>query len=147
MPGSSASAYGDLVTTLPPRPIRSRRALAAVELRIGELLTKPHLSAPERDYLEILGTIVEAWETEHEPIPRVGGVEVLKYLMAERELRNKDLTPIFRTESIVSEVLAGKRPLQARHIQDLAEFFGLSPEVFFPLTRPQVQASGSVKGL
>jgi HTH-type transcriptional regulator/antitoxin HigA len=55
----------------------------------------------------------------------------VKVLLFERGLRQKDLVPIFGTESIVSEVLAGKRELQAKHIARLAEFFHVSPSAFF----------------
>lgn len=138
MPGSSALAYRELIAAFPPRPIHGERDLRQVEQRIEALLTKPHLSPAEQDYLDLLSTMVHAWEREHEMIPRVSGLEVIKYLMAERGLRNRDLTPIFRTESIVSEVLSRKRSLQAAHIQKLADYFNVSPEVFFPL--PDVTA-------
>jgi HTH-type transcriptional regulator / antitoxin HigA len=48
-------------------------------------------------------------------------------------LKQKDLVPIFKTESIVSEVLKGKRKLTVEHIQKLGEFFNISPAVFFPI--------------
>jgi HTH-type transcriptional regulator / antitoxin HigA len=57
----------------------------------------------------------------------------LKALIAERKLRQKDLVPIFKTESIVSDILHQKRQLTVRHIQQLAEFFQISPAAFFPV--------------
>jgi HTH-type transcriptional regulator / antitoxin HigA len=39
--------------------------------------------------------------------------------------------PIFKTESIVSDVLNGKRKLTVQHIKELAQFFHISPAVFF----------------
>ncbi|HEY9299418.1 MAG TPA: transcriptional regulator, partial [Phormidium sp.] len=60
------------------------------------------------------------------------GVELLKVLIEEFVLRQKDLVPIFKTESIVSDVLSGKRQLTTRHIEELAKFFHVSPAVFFP---------------
>ena len=53
-------------------------------------------------------------------------------LIAERNLRQKDLIPVFKTESIVSDILNGKRQLTVRHIQELAQFFNLSPAFFLP---------------
>jgi HTH-type transcriptional regulator/antitoxin HigA len=47
-------------------------------------------------------------------------------------LRQKDLVPVFKTESIVSDILNGKRQLTVRHIQELAQFFNLPTAVFLP---------------
>jgi HTH-type transcriptional regulator/antitoxin HigA len=52
-------------------------------------------------------------------------------LLDEFGLRQKDLVPIFKTESIVSAVLNGQRQLTANHIRQLAEFFHISPAAFF----------------
>ncbi len=52
-------------------------------------------------------------------------------LIAERGLKQKDLIPVFNTESIVSDVLNGKQDLNKKHIQRLADFLNLSPAVFF----------------
>lgn len=53
-------------------------------------------------------------------------------MITQRQLRQKDLVHVFNTESIVSEVLNGKRQLTVRHIQELAQFVKLSPAVFLP---------------
>jgi HTH-type transcriptional regulator/antitoxin HigA len=58
--------------------------------------------------------------------------ELLKILIEERNLKQKDLTFVFKTESIVSDILKGKRKLNKEHIQKLADFFNISPAVFFP---------------
>lgn len=54
-------------------------------------------------------------------------------LIEESSVRQKDLVPIFKTESIVSDVLKGKRKLTVEHIQKLGEFFNVSPAEFFPI--------------
>jgi HTH-type transcriptional regulator/antitoxin HigA len=51
--------------------------------------------------------------------------------MEEHQLRQKDLAEVFGTESIVSDVLNGKRELNKDHIKRLSERFHVSPEVFF----------------
>ncbi|RUT08934.1 hypothetical protein DSM106972_009870 [Dulcicalothrix desertica PCC 7102] len=66
-------------------------------------------------------------------VPDIYGVELLKVLIQELDLKQKDLVPIFKTESIVSDVLNGKRKLTVEHIQKLAELFKVSPAVFFPI--------------
>jgi len=58
-------------------------------------------------------------------------VEVLRALMDAHDLRQKDLVPIFGSESIVSEVLHKKRGLNKTHIEKLSKRFRVSPAVFF----------------
>ncbi|GFE68560.1 type II toxin-antitoxin system HigA family antitoxin [Chroococcus sp. FPU101] len=124
--------YLELLHHFPPRPIDSDEKLEAMQKVVNSLLDKPELTLEERDYLNVLGTLIYEYEQTQEPIPDIYGVELLKVLLEERNLRQKDLVSIFKTESIISDILNGKRELTARHIQELAEFFNLSPAVFFP---------------
>jgi HTH-type transcriptional regulator / antitoxin HigA len=89
------------------------------------------LGQGQRDYLNLLGTLVYEYEEQHYPMPDIHGVELLKVLLVDRGLRQKDLIPVFKTESVVSSILSGQRKLTAGHIQKLAEFFHLSPAAFF----------------
>ena len=65
------------------------------------------------------------------PFPDSIGVELLQALIDEFELKQKDLVPIFKTESIVSAVLNGRRKFTVEHIEKLADFFNISPAAFF----------------
>jgi len=117
----------------PPNPLKNREEFVKVQAVIDGLIDQPELSPDEPDYLDVLGTLVYDYEERvEEPIPDIFGVELLKVLMADRGLKQKDLVPIFKTESIASDILNGKRQLTVEHIQKLAEFFHLSPAVFFP---------------
>jgi len=78
-----------------------------------------------------LTLLVEAYEEEHYPIRSASPVEVLKELMDANNLRQKDLAPMLGSESVVSEVLSGKRELNKHHIEKLSRRFGVSPAVFF----------------
>ena len=124
--------YIKLLTTFPPRPIKSEEELEATINIIDQLLDQEKLSQDEKDYLNVLGTLVYEYEQKQEPIPDIYGVELLKVLIEDNNLRQKDLVPIFKTESIVSDVLKGKRELTKRHIEELSKFFHVSPSVFFP---------------
>jgi HTH-type transcriptional regulator / antitoxin HigA len=139
--------YVELLTAFPPRPIKSGVELDAVQAVIDRLLDAPQLSPAQQDYLNVLGMVVQEYEAQHVPIPDIQGVELLKVLMADdlwfscgdaartvgdhRALKQKDLVPIFKTESIASAVLRGQRNLTVEHIEKLAAFFHLSPAVFF----------------
>ena len=60
-----------------------------------------------------------------------GPLDVIRHLLEENHLRQKDLVDVFGTESIVSDVLNGKRDLAKDHIRKLSERFGVSPALFF----------------
>jgi HTH-type transcriptional regulator/antitoxin HigA len=75
--------------------------------------------------------LIEAYEEEHHSIPDASPVEVLRALMEAHNLRQKDLAPIFGSESIVSEILHKKRGLNRTHIERLSQRFHVSPAVFF----------------
>jgi HTH-type transcriptional regulator/antitoxin HigA len=82
--------------------------------------------------LDLLGILIYEYEEKQNLIPDIYGVELLKVLIAELNLKQKDLVPIFKTESIVSDVLKNKRKLTVEHIEKLAKFFNISADVFFP---------------
>jgi HTH-type transcriptional regulator / antitoxin HigA len=125
--------YVELLQDFPPRPITNEMELAAMQAVVDALLDRPELTADEQDYLNVLGTLISEYEQTLEPLPDISGLELLEVLIAEHNLRQKDLVPIFKTESIVSDVLHGRRKLTLEHIQKLAAFFHVSPAVFFPL--------------
>ena len=125
--------YNELLQAFPPRPIKSEEEMFATQKVIDSLIDRAPLTPDEEDYLNLLGTLVYEYEQTQEPIPDIYGIELLKVLIEERDLRQKDLVPIFKTESIVSDILKERRKLTTRHIQELAKFFQISPAAFFPL--------------
>ena len=124
--------YLELLQSFPPRPISNQVELDTAQAVVDALLDRPELTADEQDYLNVLGALIYEYEQTLEPLPDIYGVELLKVLMTEHSLRQKDLIPIFKTESIVSDVLRGRRKLTVNHIEQLAKFFHVSPAVFFP---------------
>jgi HTH-type transcriptional regulator/antitoxin HigA len=104
------------------------------ERYIAALLTlekKPRLTVVERAYAELLTVLIETYEEEAYPIPDVPPVDILRELMDANNLKQKDLASLLGSESIVSEVLSGRRELNKHHIQKLSERFHVSPAVFF----------------
>jgi HTH-type transcriptional regulator/antitoxin HigA len=83
--------------------------------------------------MRLLLLLVEDFERNSDPIPDAGPMDVLRHLMEAHGLRQRDLTDVFGTESIVSEVLHGKRELTKEHIRRLSARFSVSPAVFFAL--------------
>src|SRR5687767_14734854 len=122
--------YLQLLKTFPPRPITSEEQLLATQQVIDDLLDRPELTPDERDYLDVLGTLVYDYEQKYDPMPEIQGRELLKALLAEADLKPEDLQPIFKTEAAVFAVLNGQQELTVTQIQELATFFNLSPIVF-----------------
>jgi len=75
--------------------------------------------------------LIEDFEEKRYRLPRSTPLNVIRFLMEQHGLRQKDLAEAFGTPSIVSEVLSGKRDLSKDHIRRLSERFHVSPELFF----------------
>ncbi|NES68053.1 MAG: transcriptional regulator [Okeania sp. SIO2D1] len=121
------------MTTFPPRPITNETELIATQNRINSILDKGSLTKDDRDYLKVLGMLVYEYEEEHEPILTISGVEILKALLEESQLSPQDLVPILDNEFMVLEVLNGKCQLSENKIQELANFFNISPSLLIDI--------------
>ena len=89
------------------------------------------LTPAEKELAELLTLLIEDFEEKQYQLPRAKPLEVLRFLMDQHGLKQKDLVDVFGTPSIVSEVLSGKRELNKEHIKRLSERFKVSPELFF----------------
>jgi len=99
-------------------PIRTEDDYDAALKRIDQLMNA-ELETPEGDELDILVTLVEAYEAKHYPIPACDPIEAIKFRMEQMGLEAKDLTPIIGSRSKVSEVLNRKRQLSIAMIRNL----------------------------
>ena len=84
---------------------------------------------PAMGLVDIVGDLIEDYETEHHPMPDVTGIQALKFLRAQHGLKQTDLSEI-GSQGVVSEILTGKRDLNIRQIRALSERFGVSPATF-----------------
>jgi HTH-type transcriptional regulator/antitoxin HigA len=114
-----------------PHLIRSEEELAEYSAALFHLTGKTTLTEQEEEAVELLTLLVERYESEHYPIPEATPAEVLRFLMESNGLAQRDLADELGSESTVSLVLAGKRPLTRNHIARLSSRFGVSPAVFF----------------
>ena len=116
------------------RPIRTEKDYETALAEIEQLFdASPGTS--EGDRLEILVTLVEAYEDKHYSIPEPDPIEALYYYMESRDLSRRDLEPFIGTRARVSEVLNRKRPLTLKMIRKLNTGLGISAEVlirFYP---------------
>ena len=125
MPALNECEYSDLY---PLKIIKNERdyklALKSLEAVFDE--TRGNLA----EYAETLTVLIEHYESENFPIKESSGIEVLKFLMTQNALKQKDLVGIVGAKSTVSEILSGKRPLNLQHIKSLAEKFNVKPATF-----------------
>jgi HTH-type transcriptional regulator / antitoxin HigA len=92
----------------------------------------------EGDYLEILVTLIEAWEEKHYPIPEPDDpVEVLEYYMESRGLSRFDMIPYLGSKERVSEVLNHKRGLSLTMIRRLHEGLGIPADLLIKPHKPR----------
>ena len=111
--------------------IRNDEELDQAIAVVDDLLDRPEISSDEREYLAVLGLLIEEYERTHVELPEVTSVDLLRHLMEENGLTQSDLAPLFGgNRSIVSEVLNGKRRLALSHVQRLADYFGLPADLF-----------------
>lgn len=85
---------------------------------------------PLADLLEIVGDIIAAYEDRHYPINDAPPREVLRLLMEQNNLLQKDLAGELGSQSVVSEILSGKREINGRQAKLLAMRFAISPSAF-----------------
>lgn len=131
-------SYLSLIARLPLAPLRTEDQYDEAIALLDDLSDRASLTPGEEDYLDVLVDLVERWEDDNVQLPTISGRAVLAVLMEERDLRQKDLIPIFGSKSVVSEVLSGKRPFTLAQIRKLGSFFHVSPELFIPEDDAQV---------
>src|SRR5580704_13994713 len=114
------------------KPIRSEADYEKAPAEI-ERLWGTKSGTPQGDRLDILATLIEAYEAEHHPMEPPDPVEAIKFRMEQQGLTRKDLEPLIGTRTRVAEVLNRKRSLSITMIRRLHERLGISAEV---LIRP-----------
>ncbi len=124
--------YLELLKQYPPRPIDNEEDLEMMQEVINRLLDKPQLTAEEREYLNVLGALIYEYEENQEPIPDIYGIELLKFILEERNLQKQDLLSIFESKSTLDDILDGQQYLTPVYIKKLANFLNISPDLFFP---------------
>ena len=80
--------------------------------------------------LEVVGTLIEQYENESFSFKNSEPREMLSFLMEQHDLKQTDLRAEIGSQSVVSEIVNGKRELNARQAKALANRFGVSPAAF-----------------
>ena len=128
---AEAIDYGTLLEKIKPEVIHSEAENRRLIEILERLTAQEHVTEAEEKLIALMTVLVEHFENQNYPVLDVGPLDIIRHLMEEHNLRQKDLTDVFGTESIVSDVLNGKRELNKEHIRRLSERFKVSPAVFF----------------
>jgi HTH-type transcriptional regulator/antitoxin HigA len=135
--------YLALIRTFPLRPIRSDAELHRAITVIDGLVDRSadDLSSDEAAYLEVLSDLIEKYEDKEHAIGESTPAQMLAFLVAERNVKQKDLAvatgiPV----STVSELLSEKRSFTMNHIERLSVYFKVNPSVFVALKTSELAA-------
>jgi len=110
------------------KPIKTDADYEAALEEIERLFdSKP--GTAEADRLEVMATLVEAYETKHHALPLPDPIEAILYHMESRGLSRRDLEPYIGTRARVSEILNRRRPLTMVMVRNLHEGLGIPAEV------------------
>jgi HTH-type transcriptional regulator/antitoxin HigA len=110
------------------RPIKTEADCQAALEEIERLFDAAP-DTPEGDRLEVLVTLVEAYEEKHYTIPLPDPIEAIQYYMESRGLTRRDLESYIGSRGRVSEILNRKRPLSIEMIRRLHAGLGIPAEV------------------
>jgi len=113
-----------------PRLIRSDKELERYTDALFELTALAKPSVAEIEAINLLSLLIDKYESERFAIAAASPIEVLKFLMEQNGLQQRDLMGELGSESNVSLILSGKRNLTLSHVQRLSKRFGVSPSVF-----------------
>jgi HTH-type transcriptional regulator / antitoxin HigA len=109
------------------KPIRTKRDYEAA-LKAIEGLMDARRNSPEGDKLDVLVTLVEAYEAKHFPLDLPDPVEAIKFAMEQHNLTVKDLVPYIGQPNRIYEVLNRKRPLTMAMVWKLHKGLGIPAE-------------------
>jgi len=121
------------------KPIRSAKDYEAALAEV-EKLWGAKIGTPFGDRLDVLATLIDAYESEHYPMDPPDPIEAIKFRMEQQGLTRKDLEPLIGTRTRVAEVLNRKRNLSIGMIRRLHQRLGISAEV---LIRPSRKAKAA----
>lgn len=110
------------------KPIKTDRDYRAALKEIDSLMGAKAGTA-NGDRLDVLATLVEAWERQHFPLDLPDAVEAIKFEMEQRGLTVKELEPMIGRANRVYEVLNRKRPLTLKMIRNLHQQLRIPAEV------------------
>lgn len=124
--------YKGLCLVLLPRPIHDAVEYANVaEVTDGMALCQNDFTADQRDYFDLLCSLMEEYDSENVKWPKLKARDILQHLLDEHELAAADLSRILGgSRNLGAMILRGERNLTVSHIRKLSAHFKVSPVLF-----------------
>jgi HTH-type transcriptional regulator/antitoxin HigA len=123
--------YARVLAKVLPRVITSAEEHARLLAETEKLMDKGCDRTPEDDAaLALTVRLIQDYEATHHPLADPSPREMLLYLMEQRNLKQSDLVPIFKSRGYVSDVINAKRGISKSHAKQLAEFFKVEVSLF-----------------
>jgi len=115
-----------------PRVIHNDAELEVYTDALFRLTAMENPSRSEVEAIELLTLLVERYEQEHYSVPAADPASVVRFLIEQQNLTQRDLIPQFGSESAVSMFLSGQRNLTLEQVRKLSTRFKLPTDVFIP---------------
>jgi HTH-type transcriptional regulator/antitoxin HigA len=120
------------------KPIRTAADYETAQRRAAALLlSDPALGSTQSDELDVLGTLIAAYDREYFPVGPADPIAAIEFAMDQRGLEPKDLVPFLGTRSRATEVLQGKRGLSLEQISRLHHGLGIPLACLVPSAPPR----------
>lgn len=116
------------------KPIRTSKDHERA-MKEAEVLWGAKSGTPKGDRLDVLATLIDAWEAAHYPMDPPDPTEAIKFRMEQQGLTRKDLEGIIGTRARIAEVLSGKRELSIAMIRRLNSELNIPAEILIRPTR------------
>jgi HTH-type transcriptional regulator/antitoxin HigA len=126
------------------RPIRGEEDYEAALAAIDKLMDSVP-GTQDGDRLDVLVTLVEAYEARHLPIDAPDPIDAIRIRMEQKQLRQRDLEPMIGSRGRVSEILSRKRALTLPMSRRLSKGLDLGADILIQEVRPASRRKASPK--
>ena len=111
--------------------LRSDAELTTAIAMIDSLISRGDLDSGSQDYLDVLTDIVEKYEADEHPMPSASDADMLRLLLDDREMTQAAFAKAIQVaDSVISEILSGKRELTRKQVVATAKYFGVTVTAF-----------------
>ncbi len=122
--------YAGLCRLLIPRPVHDEVDLQNV-MEITDVMAGHKLTADQEDYFDLLCRLIEDYEKERVTTPKVSALEALQHLLDANKMSAADLARLLDVHrTLGAMILRGERKLTLKHVQKVAQHFGVSADLF-----------------
>src|SRR5712692_3072552 len=124
--------YARLLVSALPVAIETEQENERMLARVSRLMEKgeENITVEELRFLKLMAILIQDFEERAYPLPEADPHDMLRFLMEQRNLRQRDLLPVFGSRSVASDVIGRKRGISRAQAKALGAFFHVSPEAF-----------------